>query len=103
MSVRTVEPFGPIAVIDPFEAIEKALEVANAVDVGLAAYVFSDPAARAARFANCLQAGDIILNNWNASFPETPFGGIKNSGYGREGGVEGIRDFMTTVFVGTQN
>ncbi|WP_020124330.1 aldehyde dehydrogenase family protein [Streptomyces canus] len=100
--VRSVEPFGPLATVESYTALEEAVAVANSVSVGLAAYAFTASGPTAEYLATHLRAGNIVLNNWNASFPETPFGGVHDSGYGREGGVEGVRDFMTTVFVSNE-
>lgn len=100
--VLTTEPFGPIAVILPYDEVEDAVARANALPLGLSAYGFSD-SLRVTRYLTAhLRAGNIILNNWNSSFPETPFGGVLDSGYGREGGVEGLQEFLTTVFVSSE-
>lgn len=101
-SVLTEEPFGPIAVILAYDDVEDAVARANVLPLGLSAYGFSD-SIRVTRYLSAnLRAGNIILNNWNSSYPETPFGGVLDSGYGREGGVEGLQEFLTTVFVSSE-
>jgi len=84
------EPFGPLALINPVRSIDEALEQANALPVGLAAYGFARSAANVDRIARGLEAGNVSINTLEASRAETPFGGVKESGLGREGGVEGI-------------
>jgi succinate-semialdehyde dehydrogenase / glutarate-semialdehyde dehydrogenase len=97
--VRTVEPFGPIAVIEEYADVREAMKEANALAVGLSAYGFTASGSVANYLATHLESGNIILNNWNSSFPETPFGGVGDSGFGREGGPEGLQEFLTTVLV----
>lgn len=93
------EPFGPLALIVRVSGLDEALEKANAVPYALAAYAFTDSATAMARMADELDCGNLAINHLTASFPETPFGGIKDSGYGREGGVEGIEGYMTAKLV----
>lgn len=84
------EPFGPLALINPVRSIDEALEKANSLPVGLAAYGFARSAANVDRIARGLEAGNVSINTLEASRAETPFGGVKESGLGREGGIEGI-------------
>jgi succinate-semialdehyde dehydrogenase/glutarate-semialdehyde dehydrogenase len=100
--VTETEPFGPIALIYPYADIKDAIAAANSLSVGLSAYGFTDSGSLAHRLATELKAGNIILNNWNSSFPETPFGGVGDSGFGREGGPEGLGEFLMTVFVSNE-
>ncbi len=93
------EPFGPIAIVQPFEDVASAVARANALPFGLAAYAFTRSLRDARFLTDALEAGVIGLNSFTASSPETPFGGIKESGYGREGGSDGIRAFLTTKVV----
>ncbi len=88
------EPFGPVAVINPVPSLDAAIAQANAVPYGLAAYGFSDRAADIDRMTSELEAGNLSFNTLEASLPETPFGGVKSSGYGREGGTEGLHNYM---------
>jgi succinate-semialdehyde dehydrogenase/glutarate-semialdehyde dehydrogenase len=89
------EPFGPMALINPVRSIDEAIEKANSLPFGLAAYVFTHSAARADYLAQCIEAGNVSINTLEASVAEVPFGGVKDSGYGREGGAEGLSHYMT--------
>ncbi|MDP3519520.1 MAG: NAD-dependent succinate-semialdehyde dehydrogenase [Hydrogenophaga sp.] len=95
------EPFGPIAVLIPFETEAEAIAEANRLPVGLAAYAFTRDLARAHRLAEQVRCGSLALNDWAVSMPETPFGGVLDSGYGLEGGWQGLREFMQVVTVRT--
>lgn len=89
-----VEPFGPIALISAFDTLDNAIDEANRLPFGLAAYAFTRDMGRAYRLANEIQSGVVCINDWQASLPETPFGGHKDSGLGSEGGIEGLREFL---------
>jgi succinate-semialdehyde dehydrogenase/glutarate-semialdehyde dehydrogenase len=93
------EPFTPIAAIVPVASAEEAVTRANEVEFGLAAYVFSRSGNAIDQVTAELQAGVIGVNTVAVALPEAPFGGVKQSGYGREGGVEGIHDFLNAKFV----
>ena len=84
------EPFGPLALINPVRSLDEALEKANALPFGLAAYGFARSAANVDRIVRGLEASNVSINTLEASRAETPFGGVKESGLGREGGAEGI-------------
>lgn len=84
------EPFGPLALVTPVSTVEEAIARANSVDFGLAAYAFTDSASVSARLIDEVECGSLSINHYTSSFPEVPFGGIKDSGYGREGGSEGL-------------
>jgi succinate-semialdehyde dehydrogenase / glutarate-semialdehyde dehydrogenase len=84
------EPFGPLALINPVGSLDEAIEKANALPYGLAAYAFTRSAKNADRLAEGVEAGNLSINHFVASIAETPFGGVKDSGYGREGGTEGL-------------
>ncbi len=88
------EPFGPLAVINPVSSLDEAIEKANALPFGLAAYGFTHSASRADRLADGIEAGNVSINTLEASVAEVPFGGVKDSGYGREGGIEGLLPYM---------
>ncbi len=90
------EPFGPIAIINPVATLDEAITQANRLPYGLAAYGFTHSAAIAGRLADEVETGNLSINTLEASLPETPFGGVKWSGYGREGGQEGL-DHYTEV------
>ncbi|GAU80143.1 2-ketoglutaric semialdehyde dehydrogenase [Bosea sp. BIWAKO-01] len=87
------EPFGPLALINPVSSLDEAIEKANALPFGLAAYAFTHAASNADRLAEGIEAGNLSINTLEASVAETPFGGVKDSGYGREGGAEGLSHY----------
>ncbi len=95
----TEEPFGPIAGIVPFDAIEDAVRIANSLRYGLAAYAFSSDLDEAHYLGRSLRAGMVGINQLIVSSPETPFGGIGDSGFGSEGGEEGYLAFTDTKLV----
>ncbi|QJP15803.1 NAD-dependent succinate-semialdehyde dehydrogenase [Starkeya sp. ORNL1] len=88
-----VEPFGPLALINPVRSLDDAIEQANSLPFGLAAYAFTHSARNAHQLSECIEAGNISINTLEASVAETPFGGVKESGYGREGGAEGLSHY----------
>ena len=93
------EPFGPIAVVSRFDDMSDAIDRANALPFGLASYVFTNSLERADRAAACLQAGMVSINHFGLALPETPFGGVRDSGYGTEGGSETFDGYLNTKFV----
>ena len=93
------EPFAPIAPITTFSEEDEVIERANALPFGLAAYVFSNDAERAQRTAERLESGMVGINEMLLAAAEAPFGGIKESGYGREGGALGIKDYLEPKFI----
>ena len=88
--VQSEEPFGPIALLDAFDDLDEAIARANALPYGLAAYAFTRDLATAHRLGQELQAGMVGINHFGVSQPETPFGGVKESGIGHESGLEGL-------------
>ncbi|MCY3807458.1 MAG: NAD-dependent succinate-semialdehyde dehydrogenase [bacterium] len=92
--VMQVEPFGPLAAVNRVGSLDEAIECANSVPYGLAAYGFTNRADYVDRMVERVEAGNLSINTLEASVPETPFGGVKSSGYGREGGVEGLHNYM---------
>lgn len=98
-AILTEEPFGPVAVVQGVEDDTEALRLANSVDFGLAAYVYGRDTNRLDRIVQGLQAGVIGVNNNAVALPEAPFGGNKHSGFGREGGVEGVQEYLVAKFV----
>ncbi len=92
--VMQEEPFGPLAIINPVASLDEAIGKANSVPYGLAAYGFTNRADYADQMIEKLEAGNVSINTLEASLPETPFGGVKHSGYGREGGTEGLHNYM---------
>ncbi|MBV9555791.1 MAG: NAD-dependent succinate-semialdehyde dehydrogenase [Pseudolabrys sp.] len=97
--IMTVEPFGPIAPIVPFKTFDEVVERANSLEYGLAAYTFTNNAAQAQAIGDAIQSGMVGVNSVAISTPETPFGGIKESGYGSEGGIEGLQAYLNTKFI----
>ncbi|ARP80688.1 NAD-dependent succinate-semialdehyde dehydrogenase [Bordetella genomosp. 8] len=89
-----IEPFGPIALLASFGRLDDAIEEANRLPFGLAAYAYTNHLGTADRLAREIESGSVCINEWQASLPETPFGGHKDSGLGSEGGIEGIREFL---------
>jgi succinate-semialdehyde dehydrogenase/glutarate-semialdehyde dehydrogenase len=85
------EPFGPLALLSRVRNLDEAIEKANSVPYGLAAYAFTNSAANADRLADGVEVGNLSINHFVASIAETPFGGVKDSGFGREGGIEGLQ------------
>jgi succinate-semialdehyde dehydrogenase/glutarate-semialdehyde dehydrogenase len=87
------EPFGPVAIVNPVSGLDEAIARANSVPYGLAAYGFTNRADYVDEMVERVEAGNVSINTLEASLPETPFGGMKSSGYGREGGTEGLHHY----------
>jgi succinate-semialdehyde dehydrogenase/glutarate-semialdehyde dehydrogenase len=100
-AIMVEEPFGPIAPVTAFSSLDTAIEKANALPFGLAAFAFTRSFATAERLSTELESGMISINHFGIAAPETPFGGMKESGYGSEGGIEGMDAFVTTKFTST--
>ena len=90
------EPFGPVAPIAAFDDLDEALEIANSLPYGLAAYAYTDSAATAEKLIAGFEAGILSVNHCGGSVPQAPSGGVKDSGYGREGGHEGLHGYLVT-------
>jgi succinate-semialdehyde dehydrogenase / glutarate-semialdehyde dehydrogenase len=93
------EPFGPVAPVVPFKTFDEVVERANSLPFGLAAYAFTSSSATATAIGDALQSGMVGINSVAISTPETPFGGVKESGYGSEGGIEGLQAYLNTKFI----
>jgi succinate-semialdehyde dehydrogenase/glutarate-semialdehyde dehydrogenase len=93
------EVFGPVAPIVSFDSEDEALEAANNTEYGLVAYLFTRDLARALRVSERLETGMVGLNQGLVSNAAAPFGGVKQSGFGREGGYEGINEYLSTKYV----
>lgn len=89
------EPFGPVAVLNPVPSLDHAIAQSNSVRYGLAGYAFTNRADYIDRLVDEVEVGNLSINTLEASMPETPFGGVKSSGNGREGGIEGLENYMT--------
>jgi succinate-semialdehyde dehydrogenase/glutarate-semialdehyde dehydrogenase len=94
------EIFGPVAPITTFRTEAEAIRAANSTEYGLVGYVFTKDLTRAIRVSEALDFGMIGLNTGIVSNPAAPFGGVKASGFGREGGSEGIDEYLETKYVG---
>jgi succinate-semialdehyde dehydrogenase/glutarate-semialdehyde dehydrogenase len=93
------EIFGPVAAIQSFETEDDLIRLANASPYGLAAYLYTGDLSRGLRIAERLEAGMVGLNRGVVSDPAAPFGGVKQSGLGREGGREGVLEYLETQYV----
>ncbi len=94
------EIFGPVAPLTPFDTEAEVIAAANDTEYGLVSYVFTNDLRRALRVAEALETGMVGLNQGVVSNPAAPFGGVKQSGLGREGGTVGIEEFLETKYVG---
>lgn len=99
MRAMNEEPFGPLALLVPFDDLEEALAEANRLPFGLAAYAFTASSKTAQALSDRLEAGMLTINHLGIALPELPFGGIKDSGYGSEGGSEALEAYLTTKLV----
>jgi succinate-semialdehyde dehydrogenase/glutarate-semialdehyde dehydrogenase len=97
--IMNEEPFGPVAVMLRFKETDDVLERANKLPFGLASYAFTKNAKTAGKVADALESGMVTINHFGIALPETPFGGVKDSGFGHEGGTEGLQVYMQTKFV----
>ena len=93
------EVFGPVAPIVGFDTEEQGIAAANDTEYGLAAYIFTESLDRALRVAEAVQAGMVGVNRGVISDPAAPFGGVKASGFGREGGFEGIEEYLDVKYI----
>lgn len=98
-AVMNDEPFGPLGTITPFETLDEVIAQANRLPFALAAYVFTRSLRKTHETVDRLEAGVVGVNTFLASTAETPFGGSKDSGWGREGGPTAIRDYLDTKFI----
>ena len=97
--IMNEEPFGPVAVMLRFKDTDEMLTEANRLPFGLASYVFTHNTKLATKAADALEAGMVSINHHGIALPETPFGGVKDSGFGHEGGIEGLSAYMQSKFV----
>ena len=95
----TEEPFGPMALINPFTTFDDAVREANRLSAGLAAYAWTRSARTAQQIGASVQAGMMSINHLGLGMPETPFGGVKDSGYGSEGGTEALEAYLNPKFI----
>src|SRR6201996_4093182 len=97
--VMSEEPFGPLAIISPFRGFDDVVTEANRLPYGLASYAFTRSGKTANAISTSVEAGMMTINHLGLALPEVPFGGIKDSGYGSEGGSEAIEAYLNTKFV----
>jgi succinate-semialdehyde dehydrogenase/glutarate-semialdehyde dehydrogenase len=93
------EVFGPVAPIAGFDTEEEGVAAANDTAYGLAAYIYTRSLDRALRAAENIESGMVGVNRGVISDPAAPFGGVKQSGFGREGGIEGIEEYLDTKYI----
>ncbi|MDA8043763.1 MAG: NAD-dependent succinate-semialdehyde dehydrogenase [Actinomycetota bacterium] len=98
--MRTEEIFGPVAPIYTFASEEEAVAAANDTEYGLVAYVYTRDLGRAVRVSEAIKTGMVGINQGVVSNPAAPFGGVKQSGFGREGGEEGIEEYLDIKYIG---
>jgi succinate-semialdehyde dehydrogenase/glutarate-semialdehyde dehydrogenase len=98
MAMNT-EPFGPLVVINPFKTLDDAVTEANRLPYGLAAYAWTKSAKTAAAVAAQVETGMMTINHLGFALPEVPFGGVKDSGYGTEGGADALEPYLVSKFV----
>lgn len=99
MRIMNEEPFGPLAPIVPFSSFDAVVEEANRLPFGLAAYAYTKSAKTAAAIGAAFESGMVSINHHGLALPEVPFGGVKDSGYGSEGGSEAIEAYLNTKFI----
>ncbi|RUX20931.1 aldehyde dehydrogenase family protein, partial [Mesorhizobium sp. M7A.F.Ca.US.011.01.1.1] len=99
MRAMNEEPFGPVALVRSFADLEDAIEESSRLPFGLGSYAWTRSAKTARRLAQGVQAGMLSINHIGLGLPETPYGGVRDSGYGYEGGIEALEGYMTTRFV----
>jgi len=97
--IMNEEPFGPIAILNPFRDFDAVMAEANRLPYGLAAFGFTNNAQRVNLLGERFEAGMIGLNSFQISVPESPFGGVKESGHGSEEGIEGLEACLVTKFI----
>ena len=93
------EPFGPLALINPFDHLEDAIAEANRLPFGLAAYAWTTSSKTSHVLGSEVETGMLTINHLGLGLPEAPFGGVKDSGYGSEGGSEAIEPYLTAKLI----
>ena len=97
--IMNEEPFGPVAAIRPFDTFENVVSEANRLDYGLAAYAYTKSAKTAAAIGAAIESGMVSINHHGLALPEVPFGGVKDSGVGSEGGADALEAYLNFKFV----
>ena len=101
--IMNEEPFGPVAILNPFDTLDEAIAESNRLPFGLAAYAFSKSNSNVQEIARRVESGMLTINHLGLSLPEIPFGGMKESGYGTEGGSEAIEPYLVMRLVTTSS
>jgi succinate-semialdehyde dehydrogenase / glutarate-semialdehyde dehydrogenase len=97
--IMNEEPFGPVAAIRPFDTFDSVVKEANRLDYGLAAYAYTKSAKTAAAIGAAIESGMVSINHHGLALPEVPFGGVKDSGYGSEGGADALESYLNFKFI----
>jgi succinate-semialdehyde dehydrogenase / glutarate-semialdehyde dehydrogenase len=97
--IMNEEPFGPVAAIRPFDTFDNVVKEANRLDYGLAAYAYTKSAKTAAAIGAAIESGMVSINHHGLALPEVPFGGVKDSGYGSEGGADALESYLNFKFI----
>jgi succinate-semialdehyde dehydrogenase / glutarate-semialdehyde dehydrogenase len=97
--IMNEEPFGPVAAIRPFDTFDSVVKEANRLDYGLAAYAYTKSAKTAAAIGSAIESGMVSINHHGLALPEVPFGGVKDSGYGSEGGADALESYLNFKFI----
>ena len=101
--IMNEEPFGPVAVIGSFDTFDEVVGEANRLPYGLAAYAYTRSEKTAAALGSAIETGMISINHHGLALPEVPFGGVKDSGYGTEGGADALDAYLVTKFITQMN
>jgi succinate-semialdehyde dehydrogenase/glutarate-semialdehyde dehydrogenase len=101
--IMNEEPFGPIAIVGTFDQFDDAITEANRLSYGLAAYAYTRSTKTAAALGHAIESGMVTINHLGLALPEVPFGGVKDSGYGTEGGADALEAYLNTKFVTQMN
>ena len=101
--IMNEEPFGPVAVVGAFETFDEAVTESNRLPYGLAAYAYTRSEKTAAALGSAIETGMISINHHGLALPEVPFGGVKDSGYGSEGGADALDAYLVTKFITQMN
>ena len=99
----TEEPFGPVALVNRFKDFDEVMAEANRLPYGLASYAFTRSAKTANDLSNMIESGMLSINHQGLGMAELPFGGVKDSGYGSEGGIEAVEAYLATKLVTQMN
>jgi succinate-semialdehyde dehydrogenase/glutarate-semialdehyde dehydrogenase len=97
--IMNEEPFGPVAAFQPFDTFDNVVKEANRLNYGLAAYAYTKSAKTAEAIGHSIESGMVSINHHGLALPEVPFGGVKDSGFGSEGGSEALDSYMNFKFV----